>query len=329
MLEVLGVGLALPPARKIRDLVREAGGDPAIHEGWEHACIASAGDHPSTLASSALAAALNEAGVAASQLALVLGVGVSRDYPPSWSLATEMMRLHGAPDACLGFDLTIGCLGALVGLNTALGWLQGMGGGYAAIVTAERWSQTIDRKDPARRPMWGHADGGGAMVVSVGRAGASLATFHGAVFTNNPAFNGLVLVKYGGTRFPEVPPGEDPAMRTLAPVPSREIWAAYATGYARAFAALKQRFGVAPGRVICNQPSPKVVSMIAEAAGIADELACRTGHDCGHVGSVDVIIGLRRVFDARQLDGPAAIAASAPFAFGAGLITPPGQPTGP
>jgi 3-oxoacyl-[acyl-carrier-protein] synthase-3 len=328
VLALRGIGLALPPARKVRDLVREAGGDPALHDGWEHACIARADEHPSTLASAALAAALTEAGIEARQLDLVLAVSVSRDYLPSWSLATEVMRRQGAPATCLGFDLTIGCLGTLVGLNTALGWLHGMGGGYAAIVTGERWSQTIDRKDPARQPMWGHADGGGAIVVSAGRAGPSLAQFHGAVFTSYPAYNGLILVKYGGTQFPEAPPGEDPNLRTLAPVPGREIWATYAHGYARAFEALQQRFAVTPGRVICNQPSPKVVGMIAQAAGIEDALACRTGHACGHVGSVDIVIGLRRVLDARQLDRPVALAASAPYAFGAGLLTPPVTPPG-
>lgn len=326
MLEILGAGLALPRAQKVRDLVRAAGGDPDLHDGWEQICVAGADDHPSTLAATALAGALTEAGIEAAQLDLVLGVGVSRDYPPSWSVAVEVMRLAGARDTCLGFDLTIGCLGSVVGLNTALGWLQGMGGGYAAIVVAEQWTRTIDRKNPERRPLWNHADGGGAMVVGVGRPGASLATFHGAVFASHHAFNGLILMKYGGTRFPAVPPGEDPFMRTLAPVPSKQIWATYADGYARAFAALKERFGVAPGRLICNQPSPNVVSMIARAAGIDEGLTCRSGYEYGHVGGADVVIGLRQLIDARQLDRPLAMAASAPFAFGAGLVTPPGSP---
>jgi 3-oxoacyl-[acyl-carrier-protein] synthase III len=78
-----------------------------------------------------------------------------------------------------------------------------------------------------------------------------------------------------------------------------------------------------PGRLICNQPSPRVVKMIAEAAGIDEELTCRTGYEYGHVGGADVVIGLRRLIDARQLDRPLVMAASAPFAFGAGLLTPP------
>src|SRR5690348_32551 len=109
------------------------------------------------MGAAALAAALAEAEVAPEELDLVLAVGVSRDYPASWSSATEVMRLAGAGDHCFGFDLTVGCLGALVGLQTALGWLRTLGGGRAAIVTAEKWSHTVDRRDPAVQALWGHA----------------------------------------------------------------------------------------------------------------------------------------------------------------------------
>jgi 3-oxoacyl-[acyl-carrier-protein] synthase III len=329
VLELLGIGVALPPAQRVRDLVRAAGGDPATHDGWERICIAGDGDHPSTLAAAALDSALKEAGIAAAQLDLVLAVGVTRDYPASWSLATEVMRLADASPRCLGFDLTIGCLGTLVGLNTALGWLQGMGGGYAAIVTAERWSRTIDRSDPTQRALWGHADGGGALVVGLGRPGAPLARFHGAVFTSHQAFNGLILVKYGGTRFPVVPPGEEPFLRTIEPIPRGEIWSIYEAAYARVFAELQARFGIALGRLICNQTSPNVVRMISKVAGIDEGLACYTGHEHGHVGGADIVIGLRRLIDARQIDRPVAMAASVPYAFGAGLVTPVESATAP
>jgi 3-oxoacyl-[acyl-carrier-protein] synthase III len=323
MLDILGIGLVLPPVRKVRDLIREAGGDPALHHGWDHTCIAGPDDHPSTIASAALTAALAEARLDPAQLSLVISAGVSRDYLPSWSIATELMRLHGVPSTCLGFDLTIGCLGSLVGLNTALGWLQGMGGGYAAIVTAERWSQTIDRTNPVGQALWAHSDGGGAMIVSVGRPGASLASFHGAVFTSDSSVNGLVFVKYGGTRHPVPPPGESPFVRTLIPIPGREIWMIYQDGYTRVFAALRERFREPAGRVICNQISPKIVTMIGEVAGVGDDFTVRTGPDLGHVGGADLMIGLRQLIDARKLDRPVAATASVPYAVGAGLITAP------
>jgi 3-oxoacyl-[acyl-carrier-protein] synthase III len=63
--------------------------------------------------------------------------------------------------------------------------------------------------------------------------------------------------------------------------------------------------------------------LISEACGVGEELTCRTGHEYGHVGGADIMIGLRRLIDAGQLDRPLAIASSVPFAFGAGLVTPP------
>lgn len=322
MLDILGVGVALPPARLVAELVREAGGDPAVHTGWERACVATERDHPSTLSRVALSNALTQAGIEGAQLDLVIAAGVSRDYPASWSTATDVMSEVGASGQCVGFDLTVGCAGTLVALNTAIGWLREMGGGYAAIVAAERWSETIDRKNAGERALWAHADGGGALVVAVDRPGLPLARFHGAAFTSNARYNGLVRIKYGGTRFPRAPADEPSSGRTLTPISSGELAGAYERGYSEACEKMLQRSHVPFGRVICNQISPTIVSLIGKAAGVEDDLVVRTGHEFGHLGGADVIVGLQRLSDAGSIDRPLAIAASASYAFGVGLLTP-------
>ena len=116
-LGLYGVGIYLPPSCGTRDLVASAGGDLSKFSGWENVSRAAEDDHPSTMATTALRRALEDAGVEARDLALVISGGVSRDYLPSWSIATEAMRLIGAPQSCLGFDLSVGCLGALTGLE--------------------------------------------------------------------------------------------------------------------------------------------------------------------------------------------------------------------
>src|SRR5688500_15141814 len=100
-LGLFGIGIDLPPARPTRDLIVEAGGDPAVYESWRQIRVAGEDDHPSDMATRALDRALAEAGVPASALRLVVSSGVSRDYVPSWSLATEVMRRVGAPTSCL------------------------------------------------------------------------------------------------------------------------------------------------------------------------------------------------------------------------------------
>lgn len=325
-LSVLGVGLWLPPAHSVRERVVAAGGDPDGYEGWEHVCIAEGEDHPSTMAAAALERALSEAQIPKSELRLVISAGVSRDYVPSWSMAAEVMRLHDLPSSCIGLDVTLGCVGLISALNLALGWLLLEGGGVAAIVGAERWAHTIDRKSAATKALWAHADGASAMIVGLNTQGRSLAEFQGATFSSNSEYNGLILVKYGGTRFPEPPPGESSFARQLRPVPPREVWQAFSTGYGRAIAALHQRFDFVAHRLICNQTSPKIVRMIGELAAVPEARICVTAHATGHIGSADLMLALRGLIDHGEVDGPIVLASSTPHAFAAGLLLPPRTP---
>lgn len=63
-LSILGTGVYLPPARPVRDVVAEAGdADTSIYQGWDNVCHALEDDHPSTMGTIALQAALQDAGV--------------------------------------------------------------------------------------------------------------------------------------------------------------------------------------------------------------------------------------------------------------------------
>jgi 3-oxoacyl-[acyl-carrier-protein] synthase III len=307
----------------VRSLVAEQGGDITGYEGWENVCLARSEDHPSSMAAEALGTALNEARISASDLRFVVSAGVSRDYPPSWSMATEVMRLHRTINSCFGFDMTIGCLGTLAALNVTLGWLAACGSGYAAVVCAERWAHTIDRSNNASKRIWSHGDAGSALVVGFGAPGRALAEFHGAVFSSHTNLNGHLLVKYGGTRHPVAPPGENPYTRQLGPTPAKQVWESYETGYSQTFLAFQERFKVVPDRLICNQISPKIVRMISQVTQVPYERTIETGHETGHLGGSDIVVGLRRLLDAKSIDGPVAIMGSVPYAFGAGLLLPP------
>jgi 3-oxoacyl-[acyl-carrier-protein] synthase III len=210
----------------------------------------------------------------------------------------------------------------LAAIPMTMGWLAEQGGGYAAIVCAEKWSHTIDRRSSADRGLWGHADGAGAFVVGFDVADKPLVTFLGAEFSSHSAFNGLVLIKYGGTRHPIAPPDAPPSARTLRPVPGSELWAAYRTGYECAISKLVSNRGVRPHRLICNQISPRIVSMVGELANVPEARTCRSGERYGHVGAADTVIGLRQLIDQGLLDGPVLVAGSTPYAFGAGLLLP-------
>lgn len=323
-LSILGSGVYLPPARPVREVAAEAGADASNYQGWPNVCHAGQDDHPSTMGTTALRAALADAGVDPAELRLVLFAGISRDYLPSFSIATDIMHACGTRESCLGLDMTIGCLGALSALDMAQGWLSVHGGGVAAIVTAERWSYTVDHGSVASMGLWAHGDGASAVVVSMGtRGGAAKAVFRGAEFTTQSDLNGTVLIKYGGTRHPVAPAGSRPTERLFMGTSRNDIRERYVYGYSSSLEAMKGRFGISPQRVIINQTAALFLQLIASAIKIPIEDFVLTGPETGHVGSADLLIGLDRVLKAGGCREPCLLASSTPYAFGSGLLLPP------
>ena len=321
-LAVLGTGVYLPPARPVRDVVLEAGQDPSGHQGWNNCCHALADDHPSTMGATALRKALEDAKVDPAELKLVLFAGMSRDYLPSWSVATEIMKAIGTEAHCMGLDMTIGCLGALSALDMAQGWLAVHGGGVAAIVAAERWTYTIDYTSIENMGLWGHSDGAAATIVSHQTSHDAKASFCGAEFVAQSDLNGTVLIEFGGTRHPVAPAGVKPFERKLMGLSRHDLRQRYSDGYSNSFQALKARFDCNPERVIINQTANLFLHLIASVIEIPIENFILTGHETGHVGSADILIGLDRLLHSGGMREPYLIAGSTPYAFGSGLMMP-------
>lgn len=319
-LSIIGTGVYLPPSQSIRELVSEAGGDMGDYNDWPNACVAKEEDHPSSMGATALHRALAAANITADNLDYIFSVGMSRDYQPSWSLAAEWARLSGAPSTCIPLDLTSGCAGTLFGLDMLLSHLAVRGGGYAAIVAAERTSHTLERGNPENSKLWGFGDAAGALIVSMNRSEQARVIFRGAEFTSSSELNGAVIIKYGGTKHPVAPQGVNPAKRKLQLPEGFELSAAYRVGYSKVLNAMKQRFDVDPDTLIVNQISVNIVQMIGEIAGVSPDNITITGNDFGHCGSADIIIGLDKRLSAGNIKSPISIAASTPYLFGAGLL---------
>ena len=321
-LSVLGTGVYLPPARPVREVVAEAGdADTSIYQGWDNVCHALEDDHPSSMGANALQSALADAGVDAKELKLVIFAGMSRDYLPSWSVSSEIMKNTGATGDCAGIDLTVGCMGALSALDLAQGWLA-MRGGVAAVVAAERWSYTVDHSDSESYGLWAHADGAAATVVGINTDHKAKGLFYGAEFVSQSDLNGAVLVEYGGTRNPVAPDGVTPFARRMAAPEGVDLRIRYSEGYQGSYAALKERFGVVPERVLCNQTANLFMHLIASVIEIPIENFLITGHDTGHVGSADILIGLDGLLKSTGCHEPHLMAGSTPYGFGSGLLMP-------
>jgi 3-oxoacyl-[acyl-carrier-protein] synthase III len=319
---IFGIGTYLPPSVAVRDVITARGGDVAAYRGWERACYARPEDHPGKMGAAALRQALERSGIRAEELKLVIYTGASRDYVPSWSVSSDIMNLCGPSDGCIGLDLTAGCLATLAGLDLAQHWLPGHGGGYAAIVAAERWTQTIDFNDSHTAGLWQYGDSAGALVVGVGVSKPPIAQFLGAAFRGNAPGNGHVLIPYGGTRNPQPPAGINPNVRKVSERPREQVTGAYRKGYGEAFRELKERFGVMPARFVCNQMSPQIVGMLGDVMDMKDRTLV-TGDKTGHLGGSDIIVGLQHLQAAGELNEPVVIGASTAYGFGTGFIVPP------
>lgn len=321
-LSILGTGVYLPPARSVTELVKEAGQEPGEYQGWANCCHALEEDHPSTMGVDALRKALADANVDPKELKLVIFAGMSRDYLPSWSVSTEIMKEVGAEGHCMGLDITAGCLGALSALDMAQGWLATHGGGVAAVVAAERWTYTIDYTSTENMGLWSHSDGAAATVVGQGTSHHSKAEFYGAEFVTQSDLNGTVLIEYGGTRNPIAPEGVTPFGRKLMGLDRHDLRQRYSDGYTGSLEALKKRFDCNPQRVVINQTANLFLHLIASVIEIPIENFIVSGHETGHVGSADIIIGLERLLESGDLTESCLMSGSTPYAFGTGLLMP-------
>lgn len=309
----------------MRDLVVAAGGDPSLHHSWENVCIASDDEHPSNLGARVLTRALKESGCDASDIGFVVYCGVSRDYLPSWSVSNAVMRAVGVGQDALGVDIVLGCLASVAGIRLAADWLRGSPQKMAAVISAERWSYTIDRSDAKRKTLWSHADGAGCVLLGAGERDA-LAKLVSTEFVNRSDLNDVVRIRYGGTRFPEAPAGVAPFVRERNwDAPTSELREIYRENYRAVFDRLHASVDHAPCRVACNQVSSNFVDGLGDTLGISKEAVCRTGDDFGHVGTADVIVGLHRLLVERRGDEAVIALASCPYSFGGASFLPLGR----
>jgi 3-oxoacyl-[acyl-carrier-protein] synthase III len=234
-------------------------------------------------------------------------------------VSTEIMRLCGVGEFAVGLDLMAGCLGTLAAIDLVHGWLSSHGGGYAAVVSAERWTQTVDFTDMSAMALWPYSDGAGAVVLGLGTAEPAKLSFVGAEFCNASETNDHVVIPYGGTRAPQPEPGVSPYTRKVSSRPRSEISEIYRAGYLHSFERLTKRFELRPTHLICNQITPNVLEMIGEALGLEGRITI-TGDRTGHLGGADLMVGMKEFLRSGADDQTILLGASAPYAFGTGIL---------
>jgi len=163
---VLGVGSALPKRRVTNEeLAKQVDtSDEWIVErtGIRSRHVAADGETTSTLAVEACRNALEHAGIAATDIDLIVLATATPDqtFPSS---ATKVQATLGIPD-CIAFDVHAVCTGFLYALSVADSMLRGGNAAKALVIGAETFSRILDWEDRATCVLFG--DGAGALVLS-------------------------------------------------------------------------------------------------------------------------------------------------------------------
>jgi 3-oxoacyl-[acyl-carrier-protein] synthase-3 len=163
---VLGVGSALPKRKVTNDELAERvdTSDAWIVErtGIKSRYVAGDGETTATLATDASRRALDHAGVAATDIDLIVLATATPDqtFPSS---ATKVQAALGIND-CIAFDVHAVCTGFLYALAVADSMLRSGGAKKALVIGAETFTRILDWEDRGTCVLFG--DGAGALVLA-------------------------------------------------------------------------------------------------------------------------------------------------------------------
>ena len=165
---IAGVGSALPRRRvDNEELARQVDtSDQWIVErtGIRSRYLAADGETTASLATDAARRALDHAGVAASDIDLIVLATATPDqtFPSS---ATKVQAALGIND-CIAFDVHAVCTGFLYALSVADSMLRSGNASKALVIGSETFSRILDWEDRATCVLFG--DGAGALVLAAG-----------------------------------------------------------------------------------------------------------------------------------------------------------------
>ena len=163
---IAGVGSALPKRQVTNEELAKTVDttDEWIVErtGIRNRYIAGDGETTATLATAAARAALDHAGIAATDLDLIVLATATPDqtFP---STATKVQAALGIND-CIAFDVHAVCTGFLYALSVADSMLRSGNASKALVIGAETFSRILDWEDRATCVLFG--DGAGALVLN-------------------------------------------------------------------------------------------------------------------------------------------------------------------
>ena len=162
---ILGIGSCVPEKvldnQAIQEMVDTTDEWIVQRTGIHERRILSGEESILTLGGNAAKAALENAGITAEQIGLIIVATATPDYY-SPAIASRLQNLVGIRN-CAAFDLNAACTGFVYGLTIAESYVQSGGCEYALVVATEGLTRFVDWEDRATCILFG--DGAGAAVL--------------------------------------------------------------------------------------------------------------------------------------------------------------------
>lgn len=254
--------------------------------GIRHRRWAKPDEATSDLAAAAGRAALEDAGLSAADLSLVV-VATSTPDSPQPPTAAHVAAALGVPPGTAAFDINAVCSGFVFALAAA-GPLCAATGGHALVIGADVYSRILNPEDRRTAVLFG--DGAGAVVLGPA-AKHGVPAIRLATFADDRE---LIAVPGGGSRVPTSAESLDAGLHyfTMRGRAVREFVIDVVAPAVRDFLA---DCAVSPGELahfVPHQANPLLVADLAQAAGIPSRAVRQTGAEYGNTGAASIPITL-------------------------------------
>lgn len=262
----------------------------------------------SDLAVAATRAALDDAGVVASDLVALIVATTTPDHPiPATAPLVAAALGIGVP----AFDVNAACSGFVFGLHVAATTALALDG-PVALVGAETLSRAVDPEDRSVAVLFG--DGAGAVVLRPDPA-AKLGPFALGVDGTDPS---MLWTRAGGSRLPV---DEDVLASGADHLTMRggDVYRHAVARMSEASSQVLERSGLAVGDVdllVAHQANRRILDAVAQRLGVAPERCHVTVEDHGNTSAASIPLALVDARDRGRLLGGERVLLTA---FGAGL----------
>lgn len=251
----------------------------------------------SVMAASAVAAALDEAGLAADSLDAVIVAAVAPEQPMPTTAVLVLRELAVPGGRAEGFDVNSSCLGFLTGVQlAALGLAVGRWR-TVAVVATEIASKGLDHCDVEASALFG--DGAAAAVLMADPRSAVL----GLRFGHWPDFADDSAIVAGGTRWNvRTPPGDERDYLFAMNGPSLlRATARHLPGFLRALSAESGVGAAEIDLVVPHQASGVGIRLLCERVGIEPSMVVDILADHGNQVSASVPTALHHAVSTGRL----------------------------